>query len=366
MKVNKKYEGGGKRRRKKTVDYSTPYQGSMGKSMDREIAKRKWQSSASPDEMQMGYTLTQDADGNFIARTKMQSTPKYFMGGKANNNVTDLGALLSGGTQSLMGRLPGLALGMGAMTALNNSDVQQGLKKGIQGLGFGSGGTYPKYFLGGMTDQVKDLAGSLGGAIGQGVSDLGGMTTPLSGIDNKAALSNMGGALMKDPAAFAKNLFNSMSTRGLRGTMEDASKGNVVDPEKDAAYLPQNMNDGGTYNASDESRLTRRGRKQKYNTRPGSAYNPEGEFFNPEKQRFARNVKKANPNQIYNLMRDIQEQRVMEGSGDMDVTESDIQRRLNRQAIPKTLLAMMAAGLLGKSAGKGKFASLIGQNRGAL
>ena len=43
MKVNKKYEGGGKRRRKKKVDYSTPYQGSMGKSMDREIAKREWQ-----------------------------------------------------------------------------------------------------------------------------------------------------------------------------------------------------------------------------------------------------------------------------------------------------------------------------------
>jgi len=65
-------------------------------------------------------------------------------------------------------------------------------------------------------------------------------------------------------------------------------------------------------------------------------------------------------------MRDIQEQRVMQGGDDMDVTESDIQQRLNRQAIPKALMAMMAAGLLGKSAGKGQFASLIGQGRGPL
>ena len=113
-----------------------------------------------------------------------------------------------------------------------------------------------------------------------------------------------------------------------------------------------------------EDRLTRRGRRQKYNTRPGSAYNPEGDFFNPEKQRFARNVKKINPNQRYNLMRDIQEQRVMRGVDDMEVTDSDIQQRLNRAAIPKGLLAMIAAGLLGKSAAKGQFASLIGLGQG--
>lgn len=114
-------------------------------------------------------------------------------------------------------------------------------------------------------------------------------------------------------------------------------------------------NDGG---------LTRRGRRQRYNTRPGSAYNPEGEFFNPEKQRFARNVKKINPNQRYNLMRDIQDQRVMQGVDDVEITDSDIQERLNKQAIPKSLLAMIAAGLLGKSASQGQFASLIGMGQG--
>lgn len=117
-------------------------------------------------------------------------------------------------------------------------------------------------------------------------------------------------------------------------------------------------NDGG---------LTRRGKREKYNTRPGSAYNPEGEFFNPEKQRFARNVLKLNPSQRYNLMRDIQEMRAMRGDEDAEVTDSDIQQRLNRQALPKALLAMIAAGLLGKSASQGQFASLIGMGqRGSL
>jgi hypothetical protein len=176
----------------------------------------------------------------------------------------------------------------------------------------------------------------------------------------------MGEALMKDPAAFGKSLFKSIGSKGFQGTMDAAAQGNVPTEEESMAYFQQNMEDGGMYEANDESRLTRRGRKQKYNTRPGSAYNPEGEFFNPEKPRFSRNVKKVNPNQIYNLMRDIQEQRVMQGGDDMDVTESDIQQRLNRQAIPKALMAMMAAGLLGKSAGKGQFASLIGQGQGPL
>lgn len=295
-------------------------------------------------------------------KVNKKATPKYFLGGRQNPNITDLIDLTSGGTPSILGRLPGLALGIGAMTALNNPDIQQGIKqgvqKGIKGLGFGSGGTYPKYFLGGMVDKAKDLAGKLGGAVGDsGVVDF-------FRSENKEARQNMGEAFMRDPAEFAKSLFKGIGSRGLRGTLDLAAQGNVPTEEESMAYFQQNMEDGGIYN--DEDRLTRRGREQKYNTRPGSAYNPEGEFFNPEKQRFARNVKKVNPNQIYNLMRDIQEQRVMQGGDDMDVTESDIQQRLNRQAIPKALMAMMAAGLLGKSAGKGQFASLIGQGRGPL
>jgi len=62
-------------------------------------------------------------------------------------------------------------------------------------------------------------------------------------------------------------------------------------------------------------------------------------------------------------MRDIQEQRVMRGQDDMEVSDFDIQQRLNRQAIPKSLLAMIAAGLLGRSAAQGEFASLIGMGR---
>lgn len=121
--------------------------------------------------------------------------------------------------------------------------------------------------------------------------------------------------------------------------------------EKDGEMVP--------FFLAEDGRLTRRGRMQRYNTRPGSAYNPEGEFFNPEKQRFARNVMKINPTQRYNLMRDIQDHRVMQGVDDMEVTDSDIQRRLNQQSIPKTLLAMIAAGLLGKSAATGEFVPFL-------
>ena len=35
-----------------------------------------------------------------------------------------------------------------------------------------------------------------------------------------------------------------------------------------------------------------RKRKRRENQSPGSAFNPEGEFYNPYKARFARNVKK--------------------------------------------------------------------------
>jgi len=76
MKCNKKYADGGK------VDYSTPYKGAMGKSADRETAKKKWMANASPTEMKLGMApLKQDADGNYIVRTKLSS--------KANRTVGD-------------------------------------------------------------------------------------------------------------------------------------------------------------------------------------------------------------------------------------------------------------------------------------
>tara|TARA_R100001463_G_scaffold58698_1_gene110998 strand:+ start:1776 stop:1988 length:213 start_codon:yes stop_codon:yes gene_type:complete len=62
-----------KKKKKKDVDYSTPYEGAEGKSMSRETAKTMWTSKASKDELDLGFILTQDSDGNYIARTRLQS-----------------------------------------------------------------------------------------------------------------------------------------------------------------------------------------------------------------------------------------------------------------------------------------------------
>lgn len=62
-----------KDKKKDSVDYSIPYDGAMGKSMDRETAKKMWSSRASADEQKLGFILTQDADGNYIARTRLSS-----------------------------------------------------------------------------------------------------------------------------------------------------------------------------------------------------------------------------------------------------------------------------------------------------
>ena len=72
--------------------------------------------------------------------------------------------------------------------------------------------------------------------------------------------------------------------------------------------------------------LTRRGRRQKYNTRPGSAYNPEGEFFNPYKHRFARNVLKQNPYQRYNNQYEALERKLYRTEGDpfLDQREREV------------------------------------------
>ena len=107
-------------------------------------------------------------------------------------------------------------------------------------------------------------------------------------------------------------------------------------------------------------------RKRRENQRSGSAFNPEGECYNPYKARFARNVKKINPTTRYNLMRVIQEQRAMRGEEGSEVSDLELQTRLNRQAIPKSILAMIAMGLLGKSAAQGEFASLIYPGQGPL
>tara|TARA_R100001377_G_scaffold71012_2_gene46529 strand:- start:460 stop:675 length:216 start_codon:yes stop_codon:yes gene_type:complete len=62
-----------KKKKKNTVNYSMPYEGSIGMSVNREIAKKIWSSSADANEQKLGYILTRDADGKYIARTKLES-----------------------------------------------------------------------------------------------------------------------------------------------------------------------------------------------------------------------------------------------------------------------------------------------------
>tara|TARA_R110000796_G_scaffold116195_1_gene228644 strand:+ start:1072 stop:1290 length:219 start_codon:yes stop_codon:yes gene_type:complete len=64
---------GKKKKKGKTVDYSLPYEGAIGISDRSEWAKKSWERKASADELILGYKLTTDADGNYIARTKLSS-----------------------------------------------------------------------------------------------------------------------------------------------------------------------------------------------------------------------------------------------------------------------------------------------------
>jgi hypothetical protein len=64
---------GKKKEKVKAVDFNLPYEGAMGRSVNREVAKKIWGNSASADEKTLGYELTLDADGNYIARTKLSS-----------------------------------------------------------------------------------------------------------------------------------------------------------------------------------------------------------------------------------------------------------------------------------------------------
>ncbi len=65
-----------KRKSEKSVDYSTETPESLsttGTSRSRETAKKMWMHSASPEEIGLGFTLHQDSEGNFIARTRLSS-----------------------------------------------------------------------------------------------------------------------------------------------------------------------------------------------------------------------------------------------------------------------------------------------------
>ena len=62
-----------KKKKKKEADYSTPYEGAMGKSKNRQVAEKMWASKASRDEMQLGSKTTMDQDGNYVVRTRLSS-----------------------------------------------------------------------------------------------------------------------------------------------------------------------------------------------------------------------------------------------------------------------------------------------------
>lgn len=162
--------------------------------------------------------------------------------------------------------------------------------------------------------------------------------------------------------------------------------------EKDGEKVPFFLAENG--------KLTRRGRKQKYNTRPNSAYNPDSEFFNPYKNRFARNVLKQNPYQRYNNQYEAMERKLYRTEGDpfmderqrevfdppkmmgtgvpavpgremedgqmmmtrpgMGVSLADEQAVQNQKATMNRILQTLVAGFLANSAANGQFTTLIG------
>ena len=76
-----------KKSKKSKIDYSLPYEGTVGKSSDREIARRKWESRASKDEKALGSTLSMDSEGNYVRKTKLESKAEYKNGGKMTYGV---------------------------------------------------------------------------------------------------------------------------------------------------------------------------------------------------------------------------------------------------------------------------------------
>jgi len=75
------------KKRKNRVSYDLPYSGTTGKSMDREIARRKWESRASKTERELGSILTRDSEGNYIRRTRLSSPAEYQGGGKVTTGL---------------------------------------------------------------------------------------------------------------------------------------------------------------------------------------------------------------------------------------------------------------------------------------
>lgn len=63
-------------KRQSNVNYDTPYQGSIGISKSREAARRMWADNATADEFRLGHVMSQDANGDFIVKTRLSSKAK--------------------------------------------------------------------------------------------------------------------------------------------------------------------------------------------------------------------------------------------------------------------------------------------------
>ena len=61
------------------IDFSLPYSGASGKSKSREVANRMYDSKATKEERGMGSVLSQDSEGNYTRKTKLESKAKKGM-----------------------------------------------------------------------------------------------------------------------------------------------------------------------------------------------------------------------------------------------------------------------------------------------
>jgi hypothetical protein len=73
-----------------SVDFSSPYEGSIGRSPSRQVADRMYDSRVTPEERQLGSELFQDSEGNYIRRTRLSSPAEpemYFNGGRFGDPI---------------------------------------------------------------------------------------------------------------------------------------------------------------------------------------------------------------------------------------------------------------------------------------
>ena len=79
--IRKKKKGRPIGERNSSVDFSSPYEGSIGSSPSRQVADRMYDSRVTPEERRLGSYLSQDSEGNYVRRTNLSSPASYNRGG---------------------------------------------------------------------------------------------------------------------------------------------------------------------------------------------------------------------------------------------------------------------------------------------